>query len=560
MNKVLKGLKVLMMRQKCLGVVFFCFLLVCSLQPAQAQFNELGINPFNMDTGGGRPLGMGAAFVGLADDVNCALYNPGGLAWAKGISLTISDSESISAIQAYPTGYGASFGLAVINNVVSDIPIPAGDAFSSSNLVVISYGTKLNFLPALYEMPFFQRLGIGANIKGLVGQKLRRTGQLDRAATGWDMDVGLLWKGGEWWSLGASAQNILPAGTFGSGGLIKSDIGDEEGIPAVGKIGASARVIGDIYSPIYMEQDELTLGAEVDVANSKPVLFRLGGEWGFSKTFFVRAGLMQQHKGGDEVSSDINFGLGYRTKRWGIDLASYQEPLTEQRYYCVSLSYFPAEWIVIRQLDIERPRIIMDDPIESISLEDNIVTYDDKIEIVGKAKPGVEVYINGLKTSKDPDNTFRAIVPLRLGKNLIVVEARYDGEKKSWNYKVLRKARVKIADEEKVADLEKKKEKVEELVTMGVIEITPDEEFELEVGITRGELASWLVNAAGMALPAVEKDLFPDVPKDHPLAPYIKVVVDKKLLLPFPDGTFRPEAIVSREEGDAIFKRIEEMR
>jgi hypothetical protein len=553
-----EGLKGLM-KKKWLAAAVFCVLLTCSLQPAQAQFKQLGIDPFNLDYGGGRPLGMGAAFVGLADDVNAALYNPGGLAWAKGISLTLSDSDSLSAIQAYPTGYGASFGLAVLNNVISGIPIPAGDAYSSSNLVVLSFGTKLNFIPAIYEIPFFQRLGVGANIKGLVGQKLRRTGQLDRSATGWDMDLGLLWKGAEWWSVGLSGQNILPAGTFGSGGLIRSDINQEEGIPAVGKIGASAKVIGDIYSPIYMEGDELVLGAEVDVANSKPVLFRLGGEWGFSKTFFLRAGLMQQYKG-DEVSSDINFGAGYRTQRWGIDLASYQEPLSEQRYYCVSLLYFPEEWVVVRELEIEKPMLLIKEPIERISLEDNIVTYDDKIEIVGKAKPGVDVYINGLETSQDPDHTFRAVVPLRLGKNLIVVEARYDGEKKTWNYKVLRKAKVKIADEEKVPELEKKREKVEELVTMGVIELSPGEELQLEVGITRGELASWLVNAANLPLPAVEKDLFPDVPKDHPLAPYIKAVVDAKLMFPFPDGTFRPQAIVTKEEGDAIFKRIEELK
>jgi hypothetical protein len=184
-----------------------------------------------------------------------------------------------------------------------------------------------------------------------------------------------------------------------------------------------------------------------------------------------------------------------------------------------------------------------------ISLEDNLVTYDDKIDVFGKVKPGVEVYINGLRAAVDQDNAFKTTVPLRLGKNLVIVEARYEGEKKTWKYKVLRKAKVEVADPEK-------REKVESLVTLGVIEISPGEEFVMEAGITRGELSSWLVKSADIKLPEVKEDLFPDVPKDHPLAPYIKVVADMKLLMPFPDGTFRPGAPVSKEEGTAIFKRF----
>ena len=57
---------------------------------AFAQLQEIGIRPFDVNLGG-RPLGMGNAFVGLADDVNSLLYNPGGLAWAKGVSFTVKD-------------------------------------------------------------------------------------------------------------------------------------------------------------------------------------------------------------------------------------------------------------------------------------------------------------------------------------------------------------------------------------------------------------------------------------------------------------------------------------
>ncbi|MDD5382287.1 MAG: S-layer homology domain-containing protein, partial [Candidatus Margulisbacteria bacterium] len=266
-------------------------------------------------------------------------------------------------------------------------------------------------------------------------------------------------------------------------------------------------------------------------------------------------GVMQQYKSSG-VASDVNFGAGYRTESWGIDASTYHDPFNGEACFSFSLLYFPRDWIVVKKLDLDKPQIMLEKALESISLEDNIVTYDDKIEVYGKAKPGVDVYINGARVAIMPDNTFKTIVPLKLQKNLIIVEARYEGEKKVWKYKVLRKAKVKIADEAKVKDLGKKKESVEELVTMGVIEITPEANFVMEAGITRGELASWLVKAADMKLPEVPKDLFADVPKNHPLAPYIKVVVDLKLLQPFPDGTFRPDAVVSKSEGEAIFKKF----
>ncbi len=561
-----------------LGIVFL--FVICnsiffiSLKPAHAQLGDLGINPLRLELGG-RPLGMGGAFAGLADDVNAAFYNPGGLAWAKGASITMRDYENIAAVEAYPSGYGASLSLGVVTQRISDISIPAGEASSSSTVINISYGTKLTFIPALYKNPFFQRFGIGGSIKALMGQTLFRSGEIDRSATGWDVDLGALWRGGEWWSVGATLHNALPANTLG-GGVIKWDIGgEEEGIPAVGKLAASARIIGDIGTPIFMEGKELLLGGELNFSRSRPALFRLGAEWNFEKSIYLRTGFMQQYRG-REISSDINFGIGYRLREWGIDLAVFREPVRGMHYAAISLLYLPKEWIVIRSLDIERPAVMIEKPIEMISLQDNIVTYDDKIEVFGKVKPGVDVYINGLRASVDQDNTFKAVVPLRLKKNVILVEARYEGERKVWKYKVLRKARVRIAEEKKIEEakeraktkeelerlarkekeIEEKKERVETLVTMGVIEITPEAEFALEAGITRGELSTWLVKAAEMRLPEVKKDLFADVPKEHPLAPYVKVVTDLKLLRPFPDGTFRPGAIVSKEEGEMVFARL----
>jgi hypothetical protein len=110
-----------------------------------------------------------------------------------------------------------------------------------------------------------------------------------------------------------------------------------------------------------------------------------------------------------------------------------------------------------------------------------------------------------------------------------------------------------LKEKEKIED---RKEKVEALVTMGVVEVEPEKEFEMEAAVTRGELASWLVKAAALPLPQLAGPVFKDVPASHPMAPYIKVVVDLGIMQGFPDGTFRPEVGVTEEEGQALFKKF----
>jgi len=93
-------------------------------------------------------------------------------------------------------------------------------------------------------------------------------------------------------------------------------------------------------------------------------------------------------------------------------------------------------------------------------------------------------------------------------------------------------------------------------VTEGLIEITENNVYVDKRGRTRGELATWLVKATEITPPNITKDLFSDVPKDHILAPYIKIATDLKLFKPFADGTFRPKAIVSRAKEKEIFEQI----
>ncbi len=51
---------------------------------------------------GARPLAMGGAFVGLADDGNALFYNAAGLAWAQGLSV-LSSYEARPGTASYGT-------------------------------------------------------------------------------------------------------------------------------------------------------------------------------------------------------------------------------------------------------------------------------------------------------------------------------------------------------------------------------------------------------------------------------------------------------------------------
>lgn len=531
---------------------------------ACAYLAELGIDPLLVEPGS-RSLGMGGAFVAV-DDLSSGLYNAGGLAWAKGIGLSFKDAGNLSILQSYPTGNNSALGFAVINTKYNNIAMSSGGSATSSGTVVsLSFGSKLSLIPFIYDQPFFKRLGLGLTIKGLMNQTLRRTGQTDLSGTGYEADLGMLWKGGEWWNLGLSLQDMLSAN--GNMGVISWSDGTKEGLPARLKIGGAAYLIGDYSEPIQNDDQGLLLALETDIRRNSSSQLRLGGEWNYQKTYFIRAGVLGQ---------SINLGFGMRMEDWGIDFVSYQDTVLNQRNLRLSVLYFPKEWIVVKKLDIQKPTIGLEDALESISLKDDIITYDDRITVSGKVKPGVSVYINGANVSLSNDYAFNVVIPLKLKKNLIIVEARYEGEKKAWKYKVLRKAKIKVKEEEElktkikeakteaekeklVAEKEKvnqKKQELESLVTLGVIEVKPDQEFVMETGITRGELAAWIVRAAEIKLPLVNKNLYKDVRQDHAFAPYIKAVVDAGIMQPYPDGTFRPNAFISKQEGKLIFKKF----
>lgn len=548
-------------------MIIVLILILFLINPAYAILPEVNLLPLRIETGS-RPLGLGGAFVGWANDVNAAYYNPGGLPWAKGITVTAKDFSNISGAQVYPTGQGATVGLAASISNYSGLLLSGNEeATYSEQLIVFSAGSKFsNILPPLANNKMAQNIGLGLNLKYLLGLSLSRTGQTDQSARrGLEADLGVLYKVNRWLSVGASGQNVIPGNT------IFFDNGRAEGAPAIIKLGLGAKLFGDIKSPFYLEGQELLWLSDLEMIKGWAPGLRLGLEYVRENSLNLRLGYFASSRRGCP-----SVGIGYRQSDWAADLAYLVSDLLGTGSISLSISYFPEEWVFERKEKKVFGEMKIADPLTGVYPDDNFTTYDDRIWVSGSAKPGVEVAVNDQTVKVDDNFKFSVAVPLKSGKNLVVIDSFYEGGKLSYERKVLRRAKIKLAEERQVekaisaaktatekerllkerAKVEERKAKVETLVTMGVVEVTPEAEFSLESSVTRGELVSWLVKAANFPLSRVTQDLFKDVPKEHPLAPLIKAAVDFGVMQGFADGTFRPNAQVTAAEGRAIFKKF----
>ena len=117
---------------------------------------------------GARPLAMGGAFVGLADDGNALFYNPAGLAWVKDLSV-LSSYEARLGIASYGS-LSASlprFGFGIHYFDFGDVPETdefcnvIGTSSYRNYALIAGAGFKASDLPFLARMPFGENIGFG---------------------------------------------------------------------------------------------------------------------------------------------------------------------------------------------------------------------------------------------------------------------------------------------------------------------------------------------------------------------------------------------------------------
>lgn len=624
---------------------------------SMAALLERGIEPFTL-SGGAGPMGMGDAYVGVCDDSNSLFHNSAGLARTKGLAFSVKDLGNFMVAQAYPTGYGVSYGLGFIRQSIPELDYQGGQSDISTSMVVAGLGFKLQFLSDMFGAEIFRDIDLGFGFKSLLGATIRQTAgatEVDSSGTGFEGDWGFMWRASPWIKFGLTENNVL--GRENGGGFVNWDTGEADEARTYTTIGLGLKVVGDRRCPVYIEDNELVISTDVSLRGEKPAtLISVGAEWIYLGTYVLRAGLKQNPKLGETVTT-ASFGAGLRYGYWGADAAYTTDYLTDTPAFYFSFLYWPREWLFVKKpvalVEKWREEVVSESELNPELLKlsepsEQLITDSDSVDIKGEVlKPGVKVYVNGNLAAVDDKNEFSVSFPLNMGKNLVEITTDYRGKKTIVKRKVLRKAAVltpadlavrekeariikpkeesiakteedlkpreikvdvaekniaeiektplsetekkalemekkevkaqkeavlaerakveiekkKLAEEKKKIEEEKKRIKrdksaIEDLATLGVIDITPDKVFESEGAITRAELASWLVKAKGIVVSEPRADPFRDVPAKSPYAGSVKAAVDAGYMKPYPDGTFRPNQPITEQEGVDTIKRF----
>ncbi|MCC7159012.1 MAG: hypothetical protein IT281_05700, partial [Ignavibacteria bacterium] len=133
---------------------------------------------------GGRPLGMGGAFVSLVNDVTAGYWNPGALARMNYPQFSLMHDERFGNLVNYdygavaiPWGTNASLGLSVIRLGVDDVPNTKNAWLDLNNNGYFDNGDRLDYSQisffnaadwafiATYSKSLNERLSYGVNLK-----------------------------------------------------------------------------------------------------------------------------------------------------------------------------------------------------------------------------------------------------------------------------------------------------------------------------------------------------------------------------------------------------------
>ena len=142
-----------------------CLLLVGALLWSAPAGATKYAGAFMADGGGARALGMGGAFVAVADDASATFFNPAGIVDAQSIELMLMHSERFGDLvdrdyfsYVHPLkgdGWASgAFGISVIHLAVDDIPITSqlADQLDVDGSGVVEDDEVLGLLdPAIYD-------------------------------------------------------------------------------------------------------------------------------------------------------------------------------------------------------------------------------------------------------------------------------------------------------------------------------------------------------------------------------------------------------------------------
>ena len=271
---------------------------------------------------GARALGMGGAFVALANDASATYWNPAGLVQLDQPELSIMHAERFAGIVKYdwlcyvhPHQKGfhsGTFGVSLVRLGVDDIPITALPDESSplhpvkNRPYVARWASDAEYALYLsYARSTQTPLSYGGNVKVL------RKGVDDYTAWGLGVDLGLLFRPTERLNVGLNLQDATTT-------LVAWDNGTRESISPTAKIGGTYTFDFDVL------RGSLTPALDIDFRfegrkyasqyhwGNLSADIRFGAEYWFKRMFAVRLG-------SDDIRR-LAVGTGFRLQQFGFNL------------------------------------------------------------------------------------------------------------------------------------------------------------------------------------------------------------------------------------------------
>ena len=251
--------------------------------------------PFLKIGQGARPAGMGEAFVGLANDVNAAYWNPAGLTQIGHHEETFMHNvwfESMSS--EYLALAHRLNGRKVIGGSLTYLSSIGFDKTDKNGNLVGSYNNNDLAAAFSYAQRIKTKASLGASVK-LVKEKIE-----DESAMALALDLGALYQVGKF-QFGGVIQN---AGT-------KIQFKNEsQSLPLTIRAGAA-----------YLFRKPLILAMDMQMPSDGKPGFNLGCEYIYRSMVVGRLGYKMTGSNDLGGQSGISIGIGFQSSQWGMDYA-----------------------------------------------------------------------------------------------------------------------------------------------------------------------------------------------------------------------------------------------
>lgn len=523
--------------------------------PAAAAENGVLSDPMTIGVGA-RSLGMGKAYVAVAEDGDAIFMNPAGLARSSNPKLSSMYTNLMGDVGymviggVYPCGEKSAIGAGFIGSRVDGViltdstgAIQGTNGNWGNNVMFLSYGTYLNEIPIL-NPNLGRDVLVGGSLKYFsVGGSGNSSIEAASGST-FDADLGILYPVNDLLVVGASVQNILGSKvskSTGSGDVLSSNL----------KVGVKATLMGEKGAPLSSGSSNRKLYALVDydspLRGAQESATHFGLEFWPSNNLALRVGV---------DNKEPTAGVGVRIA--GLEFNYAYHPyngIAEDSTHFFSIGYLGEN----RQREL---RVNLATPQDKSVIYEDHAKVSGTIEVIeGDTPPPsgpISLKINGQSITVNPDNTFSADIPVsEYGKKLLVFEV-------SDSAGTYRKDEIRLVRLTSFADVPDgywAKNPIENNATVALVEGYPDGTFRPERALTRAELATLLVRAKGIKInEGRAQQMFKDVKADHWAAKYIEVAQKEGLVKGYPDKTFRPNNKINKVEGIVVMTRFDNLK